>query len=194
MTPTAFLLIFVSVFLHVTWNMLSKGVSPSLAFYSLMSFTASIIWLPFFIASGIQLAQLPPVFYLLAGGSILGEIIYMAGLAYGYKKSDISLVYPVVRALPVMLVALVTMVFGLGKRLDGFDLLGMLLITGGCFLMPLKSLKGFSFKAYFSSVIGLSSWGLRERPCTRFLTVLPSKSSGRPHNGSAWLIRWAICF
>lgn len=159
MTLTAFLLIFVSVFLHVTWNMLSKGVSPSLAFYSLMSFTASIIWLPFFIASGIQLAQLPPVFYLLAGGSILGEIIYMAGLAYGYKKSDISLVYPVVRALPVMLVALVTMVFGLGKRLDGFDLLGMLLITGGCFLMPLKSLKGFSFKAYFSSVIGFILMG-----------------------------------
>lgn len=159
MTLTAFLLIFVSVFLHVTWNMLSKGVSPSLAFYSLMSFTASIIWLPFFIVSGIQLAQLPPVFYLLAGGSILGEIIYMAGLAYGYKKSDISLVYPVVRALPVMLVALVTMVFGLGKRLDGFDLLGMLLITGGCFLMPLKSLKGFSFKAYFSSVIGFILMG-----------------------------------
>ena len=154
MTLIAFFLIFVSVFLHVAWNMLSKGTTPSLAFYSLMSFTASVIWLPFFVASDIHLAQLPLSFYLLAAGSVIGEIIYMTGLAYGYKKSDISLVYPVVRALPVMMVALVTTFFKLGReQLDCFDYAGMLLITGGCFLMPLKSLKGFSLKAYCSSVI-----------------------------------------
>ena len=154
MTLVAFLLIFVSVFLHVAWNMLSKGTSPSLAFYALMSFTASAIWLPFFIASDIHLAQLPPEFYLLAAGSVAGEIIYMAGLASGYRKSDISLVYPVVRALPVMMVALITTIFGLGReQLDILDYAGMLLITGGCFLMPLKSLKDLSLKAYCSSVI-----------------------------------------
>ena len=101
MTVVAFLLIFVSVFLHVTWNMLSKGTTPSPAFYSLMSFTAAAIWLPFFAVSDISLTQMQLNFYLLAAGSIAGEIIYMTGLAYGYKKSDISLVYPVVRALPV---------------------------------------------------------------------------------------------
>ena len=154
MTLIAFFLIFISVFLHVAWNMLSKGTTPSLAFYSLLSFTASVIWLPFFVASDIHLAQLPLSFYLLAAGSVIGEIIYMTGLAYGYKKSDISLVYPVVRALPVMMVALVTTFFKLGReQLDWFDYAGMLLITGGCFLMPLKSLKGFSLKAYCSSVI-----------------------------------------
>ena len=154
MTLIAFFLIFVSVFLHVAWNMLSKGTTPSLAFYSLMSFTASVIWLPFFIVSDIHPAQLPLSFYLLAAGSVIGEIIYMTGLAYGYKKSDISLVYPVVRALPVMMVALVTTIFDLGReRRDFCDYAGMLLITGGCFLMPLKSLKGFSLKAYCSSVV-----------------------------------------
>ena len=159
MTLIAFLLIFVSVFLHVAWNMLSKGTTPSLAFYSLMSFTASVIWLPFFLASDIVLSQLPLEFFLLAAGSIAGEIIYMAGLAYGYKKSDISLVYPVVRALPVMMVALVTTVCGMGKKLELMDYIGMMLITCGCFLMPLKSLKGFSLKAYCSSVIAFILMG-----------------------------------
>ena len=154
MTLIAFILIFISVFLHVAWNMLSKGISPSLAFYSLMSFTASIIWLPFFIASDIQLTQLPPLFFLLAFGSIFGELIYMAGLAYAYKRSDVSLVYPVVRALPVMLIALITTIFGLGTPLNTWDYIGMLCITSGCLLMPLKALKDFSLKAYCSSIIG----------------------------------------
>lgn len=159
MTVTAFFLIFISVFLHVTWNMLSKGVNPSMAFYSLMSFTASAIWLPFFMASDIDLFNLPPAFYWLAAGSIIGETIYMTGLAYGYRKSDISLVYPVVRALPVLMIAAVTLVFGLGRKIDMMDGVGMLLITGGCLLMPLKSLKDFSIKAYCSSVLGFIIMG-----------------------------------
>ena len=153
MTIVAFLLIFVSVFLHVAWNMLSKGTTPSLAFYSLMSFTAAVIWLPFFAVSDICLTQMPLSFYLLAAGSVAGEIIYMIGLAYGYKKSDISLVYPVVRALPVMMIALITTIFGLGRKLEMWNYVGMLLISCGCFLMPLTSLKNFSVKAYCSSVL-----------------------------------------
>ena len=36
MTVPAFLLILASVFLHVTWNMLSKKSNPSMAFYMIM--------------------------------------------------------------------------------------------------------------------------------------------------------------
>ena len=124
-----------------------------------MSFTASIIWLPFFLASDIHLFSLPMEFYLLAAGSVFGEVLYMTGLAVGYRKSDISLVYPVVRALPVILIAAVTTIFKLGRSLDCFDYIGMMLITGGCLLMPLKSLKDFSLKAYFSTVIGFIFMG-----------------------------------
>jgi len=159
MTFIAFAFVFFSVFLHVTWNMLSKGTKPSVTFYALMSFTASSIWLTFFLTSEIRFTQLPPRFFLFAAGSIFGELLYMVGLAYAYRKSDISLVYPVVRALPVIMVAVVTMTFGLGKTLGVRDLLGMLLITAGCFLMPLRSLGGLSLKSYCSSAIGFILMG-----------------------------------
>ncbi|MBR1953148.1 MAG: hypothetical protein IKA32_11245 [Lentisphaeria bacterium] len=201
MTLIAFLLIFVSVFLHVAWNMLSKGTTPSLAFYSLMSFTASVIWLPFFIASDIHLAQLPLHFYWLVAGSVAGEIIYMAGLAYGYKKSDISLVYPVVRALPVMMVALVTTIFNLGReQLDWCDYAGMLLITGGCFLMPLKSLRGFSLKAYCSSVvvfilmgaIGTTMYTIFDSSAIKIVRDLSGKISVADTLGYLFLIEFSL--
>ena len=66
MTPAAFILVFLSVFLHVAWNFISKSVRPSLAFYMLMTGTSAILWLPFFLASDLRLAALPPVFFALS--------------------------------------------------------------------------------------------------------------------------------
>ena len=59
MTLTAFLLIFVSVFLHAGWNFISKKSTPSAAFYMLSSATAALIWFGFFLHSGIPYAVTP---------------------------------------------------------------------------------------------------------------------------------------
>ena len=147
MTITAAILIFVSVFMHVAWNMLSKSTRPSTAFYIIMNFVGGIIWLPFFIRSGASFAGLPNWFYLLLLGSCLFEVIYMYGLAHGYKHADISLIYPVVRALPVVMLAVITLVFGIGKSFDMLTLAGMVLIAAGCFLMPFASFKNISFRS-----------------------------------------------
>jgi len=150
----AFVLIFFSVFLHVAWNMISKSTKPSMAFYVLMSATASAIWFPFFLLSDIRLTELPWKFHVFLLSSIVGEVLYVLGLARAYRWNDISLVYPVVRALPVLMIAAVTILFGLGKVPGIIALFGMVLITAGCFLMPLKKFSDFSPKHYISSAIG----------------------------------------
>ena len=153
MTFFAFVLVFASVFLHVTWNFISKRSRPSLAFYMLMSGTAALIWLPFFLTSDLRIAELPPYFFVFFLGSVAAEVLYVAGLAYAYRKSDISLVYPLVRAIPVLLVAAVTILFGLGKTPGPAALFGMLVITAGCVLMPLKAFGDFRLSNYRSKVI-----------------------------------------
>lgn len=155
MTWTAFILIFFSVFLHAAWNTISKSVKPSMAFYSIMTITAALIWLPFLIFGRMNPFALPAKFWLLMFFSIAGEVIYMLGLARGYSRGDISLVYPVARALPVLMVPAVTFIFGLGtRRPDLCAYLGMLVITIGCLIMPLKKLSDFSLKPYCDPVIG----------------------------------------
>ena len=155
MTLTAFVLIFFSVFLHAAWNTISKRVKPSMAFYSVMSITAALIWLPFLIFGKWNPFAMPLQFWLVIFFSVFGEVIYMLGLARAYSKSDISLVYPVARALPVLMVPAVTLVFGLGARSpDWLAYLGMLVITAGCLIMPLKKFSDFSLKLYCSQVIG----------------------------------------
>lgn len=138
MTFAAFVLIFLSTFLHVTWNFLSKSTRPSVAFYLLMSSMAALIWSPFLFLGGIPFRSLPASFYLLLFGSVLAEVLYVAGLAYAYRRSEISLVYPIMRALPVLMVALLSIAFSLGRQFSLLALAGMVLTTVGCLLMPLR--------------------------------------------------------
>ena len=155
MTLTAFVLIFFSVFLHAAWNTISKSVKPSMAFYLIMTVTAMLIWLPFLIFGKWNPFDMPLRFWLLMLFSIIGEVVYMLGLARAYSKSDISLVYPVARALPVLMVPAVTLIFGLGSKTPDWNAyLGMLVITIGCLVMPLKKFSDFSLKPYCNSVIG----------------------------------------
>jgi len=153
MTLFAFVLVFFSVFLHVAWNFISKSVKPSLAFYMLMSGTSACICLPFFVFSDLRLAALPAAFFYLLLGSIAAEVMYVAGLAYAYRKGDISLSYPLVRALPVLLVAATTLIFGIGKPPGKMALFGMLIISAGCIFMPLKRFRDFGIRLYWNKVI-----------------------------------------
>ncbi|MEA4863412.1 MAG: hypothetical protein AB7F40_08215 [Victivallaceae bacterium] len=153
MTWTAFLLVFVSVFLHVSWNMLSKSVRPSVAFFAIMSLTGSAVWLGFFAFSNLRLAELSSGFWWLLAASVFGELLYMLGLARAYKRGDISLVYPVVRALPVLMVAAITMLTGFGTSLSATAVAGMVLISAGCLVMPLARFGDFRFSNYWNRTI-----------------------------------------
>ena len=146
MTITAAILVFISVFMHAAWNLMSKTTQPSTAFYLIMNFIGGIIWLPFFLMSAKTFWGLPPVFYWLFAATCVFEVIYMFGLAHGYKHGDISLIYPLVRTLPVIMLAVITLVAGIGKPFGPITLSGMIIIAAGCFIMPFESFRKISFK------------------------------------------------
>lgn len=149
MSWTAFVLILVSAVLHAGWNFLSKSKRPSAAFYLLASMTSILLWLPFLLLSDTHWSALPGRFWLLTLGSGISEVIYFLGLFHAYRKSDISMAYPLARALPVLMVAAVTLLFGLGRATPGtLALSGMVVVSAGCLLMPLKHLSEFRLRSY----------------------------------------------
>ena len=184
MTPIAFILIFISVFLHAAWNFLSKKNNPSAAYYMIASATASLIWLGFFLCSPIRLADLPPRFWLMLAFSTAGEVMYSVGLAYGYRNGDISMVYPLGRALPVLLTAAVTSIFGLGKTPGMLPFAGMALIFTGCILMPLKHIDELHWRTYCTPVIfyvlliavGVTTYTIFDSEASRLLNQIPGST------------------
>ena len=147
MSPLPVALIIASCVAHAQWNLLSRrrqGSEP--AFFRRML----LLGLPFCAAVAavdLLLAHtLPPkaLLCVLASGLIAGTYFRFLGLAYG--EADFSTVYPVARALPVLVVATLDMLRGRYPSAIGWG--GLLLVVVGCVLAPQKSYRGFNLRRY----------------------------------------------
>lgn len=155
MNPLALGLVLVSVCLHASWNLLGKQRAPSLAFFVLaMSCGAlqlsPLLWL------GPPLTQLPPSFWGWLAASGFCQMLYMGGLAWAYARGEVSVLYPIARALPVMLVPLVSVGLLGSRSLTHLDLFGMGLILLGALCLPLTGPHSLRLSHYVSPALGFA--------------------------------------
>ena len=153
MSLSAFGLILLSIFLHVGWNLISKKSQPSAAFYLLTSVTAFLMFFPCVFFAGIDWSALGGRFWFFVLVSVAFEILYFTGLFKTYRSADISLAYPMIRALPLLFIALLTTVLGLGAPLSLAAITGMVVVFAGCLLMPLTDLTHFRWQNYLNKDI-----------------------------------------
>lgn len=155
MSPLALGLILVSVCLHAGWNLLGKRRSPSLAFFALASACGGLLLTPLLWVGPSPLA-LPPAFWGWLAASGVCQMLYMGGLAWAYARGEISVLYPIARALPVVLVPLITL-GALGQRgLGPADMLGMALIVIGALCLPLAGPMAFQPRRYLTPALGFA--------------------------------------
>ncbi|MCO1333196.1 EamA family transporter [Microbulbifer sp. OS29] len=144
---TAASLVLVSAFLHAGWNLLGKSRTPTPAFFCIATLSVGLFLLPLSFCVLAQAQSLPRSFWLLLLSSGFFQMIYMGGLSLAYQRANMGLVYPIARALPVLLVALATVL--LGQSLPLLAWLGMLLVTIGCLLVPLVYFRECHWRAYW---------------------------------------------
>ncbi len=172
MSLTAFLLVFISVFMHAGWNFIGKKESPSSAFFLIAAFAGGIFCLPFTLFSGVDIFAIPMKFWLVLLCSCAFNGVYFFALASGYRNGDISLVYPLGRSLPVLLTAAVTMLLKIGgKPLSTNALIGMGILFAGCVILPLQKWNDFKIKTYMSKIF---FWVLLISAGTTGYTILDS--------------------
>lgn len=148
MTPLAALLILASAGLHASWNLIAKKERVSLAFYAMWGFVG-VLWSTFVrFVSPIYFFSMPPEFYLNLAGMLAGELMYGFGLILAYRALDMSTAYPMMRALPLLLTALLTTLFGWGKPLSAAAMAGMAVVFAGCLMMPLGKFSEFKLRNY----------------------------------------------
>lgn len=148
MTWTAALLIITSAFMHASWNFVSKRRDSSLAFFFIAAVSAALVVSPllFVHRSALPLVPLPVWGLLVATG--IAQAIYFSGLAGAYRHGDMSLAYPLARALPVLAVAAISILIGRGAEIGRVGLFGMLLISVGCIILPLPRFRGLRLRDY----------------------------------------------
>jgi phosphonate utilization associated putative membrane protein len=151
MSVAAIILVILSALLHASWNIIGKSNKGSVfAFFFMVALSAALMLLPYLVWFYWQMdfAALSLNFYGLLLTSGLFQIVYLLSLGFAYQKEEVSLVYPIARALPVLLVGFFFFFSGQGIFFN--EWIGFILITLGCLLVPLTTLKNFRLHAYLN--------------------------------------------
>ena len=158
MTFAAFFLILFSVMFHAVWNLLAKKSSMSTAYYTLICVTTVFCSLHIQFWTPVQVFDLPWNYYLFMSCSVVSDVLYCMGLVRAYRTMEMSTAYPMMRALPLLLTAGITTLFGFGKPLSPMAMAGMAVVFSGCLLMPLPDFKSFNVKSYFNCSLFFIIW------------------------------------
>ncbi|MEA1911320.1 MAG: hypothetical protein U9N32_06535, partial [Spirochaetota bacterium] len=141
-------LIFISALLHVSWNTLGKKRTPSGAFFFIASLASVLVLFSMLLVLNFNFSIFRKVWiYLLFSG--FSQTVYYLGLAGAYRTGEMSITYPLARALPVLFVPFISFLAGSIDGLTIYSVFGMIVVFTGCLILPQKTLKGLSFKEYF---------------------------------------------
>ena len=131
-------LVLAAAFCHATWNVFVKRINGGPELIWLFSLVSSVIYLP--LAIGVFVVVRPQfglweiVFIL---GSSLLHLVYFTLLQVGYRKGDLSLVYPTARASgPMLSTAFAVLILGEAINAQmaagaGVIIFGIFMLTGG---------------------------------------------------------------
>jgi len=147
MPISAIILVLISTFLHAGWNLLLRSQRTN---YTLLHISLLIVAVglgPALIAEFLGPHFPAQVwFYLVLAG--IFQAYYNLGLTKGYQSGDFTVVYPVARALPILLVAVTDGIRGYLPSPMAW--LGMVLVSVGCVVTPLRSLNDFKLTYYWN--------------------------------------------
>ena len=149
MTATAIVLITLSVFAHAGWNLLGKR-QPTVAFFFLATSTSTLVLMPVLWYHRTVFPWTSPAVWVLVSVTGLFHAIYFSSLAGAYRHGDMSLAYPLLRALPVLLITAISFLLGRGHQITPLGLMGILTVVAGCLILPLKSLRAIHLQDYLA--------------------------------------------
>lgn len=194
MSPLAFLLVTLSAFAHALWNFLGKRYRPSPPLFLAASLAAVLLFSPALFRWREGVCVMPPLAWGLLAATGLTQAIYYRALARAYQYGDLSLTYPLARALPVILVALASLVMGRARQIRALALPGFLLVTLGCLVLPLRHFRDIQPQAYHQPAIRaallaavcIAAYMLIDDQALRLLRSLP----GSPLSSLEWALVW----
>lgn len=192
-----------SALLHAGWNILGKSNQGSgSAFFLASGLAAALLLTPYlvwyFINVGFE--SIPTPFWTLLLLSGICQIVYLIGLSVAYKQADIGVIYPMARALPVLMVGVGTLL--LGYELTSNQWVGFMLITLGCLFVPLQRINGLKLKTYLNfgvlwaviAALGTAGYSIIDKESLLFLEQIESPTVTNIHAAIFYLGMqfWAI--
>jgi drug/metabolite transporter (DMT)-like permease len=121
--------------IHASWNIAAKKAGGDARFACFTALVLMVFWAP----AGLWLGwQQVPTWGLLEWGFVVASgvihVVYYVTLLRGYRRADLTVVYPLARGSGPLLSSLVASVF-LGEHISALGGLGIVAVVGGVFLV-----------------------------------------------------------
>jgi drug/metabolite transporter (DMT)-like permease len=135
MPPIALALVLTAALLHALWNIAAKKAGGNHHFALLSVLMTVVLWAPAALWFGInEWQRWGPIEWAVLGASALVHVLYFTVLLTGYRKADLTVVYPVARGSGPLL-ASIGAVLVLGETITLLGAAGILAVCGGVFLI-----------------------------------------------------------
>ena len=135
MPLSALALVVLAGFIHASWNIAAKKADGDVRFVAFTALVLMVFWAPVGVWVGWQQVPLWGVIeWALVLVSALIHVGYFIVLLRGYKKADLTVVYPLARGSGPLLSSMVAIVF-LGEQISALGLVGILGVVCGVFLI-----------------------------------------------------------
>ncbi|SOD12461.1 DMT family transporter [Pedobacter xixiisoli] len=138
MTSYVLFLVLSAAVLHAVWNFISKKANGKVPFIWLMYIASTVIYSPILIYQSSDLRFTEPLVWFSVSSAIL-HIAYFLTLQTGYRKADLSVVYPTARGSGPLLSS-IGAIFILKEAFSYHIGLGLFLILAGVLVIT-----GFQF-------------------------------------------------
>jgi drug/metabolite transporter (DMT)-like permease len=139
LTPFSIALVLISALVHSSWNFFTKRGNWPGEFFFWVFFSGVVLYLPFFIASGVFPSFLTDTSLRLWGLTLSSgffETIYFVCLVSAYREAALSLVYPISRSAPLF--TQIWAIFFIGEILSPRGVTGIVVVIVGLFVISLK--------------------------------------------------------
>jgi drug/metabolite transporter (DMT)-like permease len=130
------LIIILSAFIHALWNFFAKQSKDKLTFLWLAKIFQALIYLPVIIIL-IRQSRIPAYGWYTIIGSGITHIFYWFFLAKAYSNEDLSLVYPISRSAPALV--LIFAVIFLKERVSWAGIIGIGIVLIGVYIISTNS-------------------------------------------------------
>jgi drug/metabolite transporter (DMT)-like permease len=121
--------------IHASWNIAAKKAGGDARFACFTALVLMVFWAPVGLWLGWQQV---PTWGLLEWGFVVASgvihVVYYVTLLRGYRRADLTVVYPLARGSGPLLSSLVAIVF-LGEHISALGGLGIVAVVGGVFLI-----------------------------------------------------------
>jgi drug/metabolite transporter (DMT)-like permease len=133
--PGALALVVLAGLIHASWNIAAKKAGGDSRFATFTGIVMMVFWAPLGIWLGVE--EIPrwgrTEWLFIAGSAVLHTLYYLT-LLRGYRKADLTVVYPLARG-SGPLISSIAAIFVLGETITAVGAMGIVGVVGGVFLI-----------------------------------------------------------